>query len=35
MRSLYPFLGLSVCATVGINAQERPNFLIIQCDQFA
>lgn len=35
MRCLYPFLGLSVCATVGINAQERPNFLIIQCDQLA
>lgn len=33
MKSFYPFLGIAACAaTAGLHAQERPNFLIIQCD---
>lgn len=31
MKTKYPLLGMALC-TVAATAQERPNFLIIQCD---
>ena len=31
MKTIYPFTGLALCG-VAAQAQEKPNFLIIQCD---
>ena len=31
MKTIYPFMGLALCS-VTAQAQEKPNFLIIQCD---
>ena len=31
MKTIYPFMGLAICS-VTAQAQEKPNFLIIQCD---
>ena len=31
MKTIYPFMGLALCG-VAAQAQEKPNFLIIQCD---
>lgn len=31
MRTIYPFMGLALCGAA-IQAQEKPNILIIQCD---
>lgn len=31
MKTFYPFMGLAFCG-VAVQAQEKPNFLIIQCD---
>ena len=31
MKTIYPFMGLALCS-VTTQAQEKPNFLIIQCD---
>ena len=31
MKTIYPFMGLALCS-VAAQAQEKPNFLIIQCD---
>ncbi len=32
MKSYYPLLGIAACAATALQAQDRPNFLIIQCD---
>ena len=32
MKTIYPFMGLALCG-IAAQAQEKPNFLIIQCDQ--
>ena len=32
MKTIYPFMGLALCS-VTAQAQEKPNFLIIQCGQ--
>ena len=31
MKTIYPFMGLALCG-IAAQAQEKPNFLIIQCD---
>ena len=31
MKTIYPFMGLALCGAAA-QAQEKPNFLIIQCD---
>lgn len=31
MKTIYPFMGLALCS-LAAQAQEKPNFLIIQCD---
>lgn len=31
MKTIYPFMGLALCS-ITTQAQEKPNFLIIQCD---
>ena len=31
MKTIYPFMGLALCS-VAAQAQEKPNFLIMQCD---
>ena len=31
MKTIYPFMGLALCG-IPAQAQEKPNFLIIQCD---
>ena len=30
MKTIYPFMGLALCG-IAAQAQEKPNFLIIQC----
>lgn len=32
MKPIYPLMGLAALCTISGRAQERPNFLIIQCD---
>ena len=31
MKTINPFMGLALCG-IAAQAQEKPNFLIIQCD---